>query len=101
MACAASGVTSAVLFNVYNGILLNKGQEYVVPFRTAGQPTGALPRTARIAAKNRPSDRSSERRSVLRAVDAYRAGDFVFITLAPLPNQSPLFYHEVKSEVLM
>ena len=70
-------------------------QEYVVPFRPVGQPPGALPRTVRLAAKTLPSDRSVERRSVLRAVAAHRAGDFALLTLAPLPNQHALFYHEV------
>ena len=70
-------------------------QEYVVPFRVQGHPAGSLPRTARLAAKSRPSDRSNERRSVLRAIDARRAGEFALFMLSPLPKQTALFYHEV------
>lgn len=77
------------------GKLFREMQEYVVPFRIPGQPAGALPRTARLAAKPRPSDRSNERRSVMRVICARRADDFAIFTLAPLPNQHPIFYHEV------
>ncbi len=74
---------------------MRTAQEYVVPFRPVGQLPGVLPRTVRLAAKTLPSDRSTERRSVLRALTAHRAGDFALLTLAPLPNQHALFYHEV------
>ena len=51
-------------------------------------------RTARLAVKA-ASQRNPDSKSVLRVVDArVIGGDFLFLSLAPLPNKKAIFYHE-------